>query len=128
MKLTDKVFLLGVGIAIWVLGTLWYRVRGPVVLETTSLRYWSNFIAVPIFSAVLCVLVLKLRHIPAPDWAAASLLIALPGMFGEAVLLTRFSTFMPSMQAATGGRYAALLFASYAVVLTIAEMVTLRSR
>ena len=127
MKQPDKLLFLFCGIAIWVLGTLWYRFRGPLVFETTSLRYWSNFIAVPIASAAVCILLLRLRHISAPDWAAAMLLIALPGMFGEAILLTRFTNFMPAMQAATGGRYAAPLFASYAVVLTIAEIVTLRA-
>jgi hypothetical protein len=128
MKPFDKLLLLFFGIAIWVLGTLWYRVRGPIVLETTALRYWSNFILVPIASAAMCILLVKWRHIPAPDWAAAMLLIALPGMFGEALLLSRFSVFMPTLHAETGGKYAALLFASYALVLTIAEMVTLRGR
>ena len=37
-------------------------------------------------------------------------------------------TFLPRLQAASGGRYAAFLFASYALALTIAETVTLRSR
>ena len=56
------------------------------------------------------------------------LLLAIPGMIGEAVVLTHLETFMPRLQAASGGRYAAFLFASYALALTIAETVTLRSR
>ena len=48
MKASDKLLLLILGVAIWILGTWWYRVRGPVLLETTSLRYWSNFVLVPI--------------------------------------------------------------------------------
>lgn len=126
MKPRDTLLFLVFGIAIWILGTFWYRTRGPVVLETTSFRYWSNFILVPIASAVVCILLLKARHVPAPDWATAMLLIALPGMFGEALLLSRFTTFMPTLRADSGGKYAALLFASYAVVLTIGEIVTLR--
>jgi Family of unknown function (DUF5367) len=128
MKPADKLLLFFFGVVIWILGTLWYRVRGPIVLETTSVRYWLNFVLVPIASAVVCILLLRVRHISAREWAAAMLLIALPGMFGEALLLSRFSTFMPRLRAETGGRYGALLFASYAVVLTIAEIVTLRAQ
>jgi hypothetical protein len=58
------------------------------------------------------------------DWASAALLIALPGMFGEAALLSRFAVFMPRMRPETAGRYGAFLFATYALFLTIAEMVT----
>jgi len=59
-------------------------------------------------------MVLRLRHIPASAWVAATLLLALPGMFGEAVLLSSFSTFMPRLQPASAGRYGAFLFAAYA--------------
>jgi hypothetical protein len=128
MKLTDRLFLLGVGIAIWVLGTLWYRLRGTVLLETASLRYWINFILTPVASAVLCIAILKLRHVSAPNWAAAMLLIALPGMFGEALLLSNFGAFMPTLRLETSGRFGAMLFAAYAFVLAIGEAVTLCSQ
>jgi hypothetical protein len=55
------------------------------------------------------------------------LLLAIPGMMGEAVVLTHLSTFMPKLHAAAGGKYGAFLFATYAVVLAVAEMVTLRA-
>jgi hypothetical protein len=61
-------------------------------------------------------------------WAAAALLIALPGMFGEALVLSRFSRFMPRLRSETGSRYAAFLFATYGLVLAVCEMVTLRAR
>jgi hypothetical protein len=128
MKTQDKVLLLLFGLAFWVIGTLWYRVRGAAVFETTSLRYWINFAIVPTASAVLCILILKWRHIPAPDWAAAALLIALPGMVGESILLSRFTFFMPHMQAGSAGKYGAFLFAAYALFLAIAEVVTLTAR
>ena len=67
------------------------------------------------------------RHTPPADWASAALLIALPGMFGEAGLLTNFATFMWRMRPETAGRYGAFLFATYALFLTIAEIVTLRA-
>jgi hypothetical protein len=48
-------------------------------------------------------------------------------MIGEAVVLSNLSTFMPKLNATSGGKYAALLFAAYALVLGIAEIVTLRA-
>jgi len=125
MKRYDRVLLPLFGLAFWIIGTLWYEVQGPSVFETTSLRYWIHFILTPIASAVVCVAILKWRHIPAREWAAAALLIALPGMLGEAGLLSRFAVFMPRMQAASAGRYGAFLFAAYALFLTISVIVTL---
>ena len=55
------------------------------------------------------------------------LLLALPGMVGEAIVLSSLSTFLPKLHASSGGRYGALLFATYAVVLGMAEAVTLRA-
>ena len=127
MKMRDRVLFLLFGLAFWIIGTLWYELRGPLVFETTSLRYWINFVLTPIVSAAVCIAILKWRHIPTPEWASAALLIALPGMFGEAVLLSNFAVLMPRMQPASAGRYGAFLFAAYALFLTIAEIVTLRA-
>jgi hypothetical protein len=55
------------------------------------------------------------------------LLIAIPGMVGEAVLLSHFAALMPSMREASAGKYGAFLFATYALVLGFAEFVTLRA-
>jgi hypothetical protein len=49
-------------------------------------------------------------------------------MIGEAVVLSHLSVFMPRMHAESGGRYGAFLFATYGLVLSIAEAVTLRAR
>lgn len=128
MKIQDKYLLFLFGLAFWTVGTLWYRARGVSVFETTSLRYWINFVVTPVISAIVCVLVLRWRHIPARDWTAAALLIALPGMFGEALILSSFAFFMPKMQLASAGKYGAFLFAAYPLILAIAEIVTLRAR
>ena len=48
-------------------------------------------------------------------------------MIGEAVVLSHLSTFMPRIQASAGGRYGAFLFAAYALVLGIAEVVALKA-
>lgn len=125
MKVTDCILFLLVGVAFWIAGTVLYQARGPLVFETTKLRYWSNFVFVPLVSAALCLLIFRWRGIPAPVWTSAALLVALPGMVGEAVVLTGFARFMPGMQAASAGRYGGFLFATYAVVLGVAEVFTL---
>ncbi len=124
MRIHDKLLFLLFGAAFWVLGTIWYQMRGPLVFESTSQRYWINFVVTPVVTAAICILILRWRHVAAVEWASAALLIALPGMFGEAVLLSRFATFMPRMRLETGGKYGAFLFATYALFLTIAEIVT----
>ena len=125
MKMNDKLLFLLFGAAFWVVGTIWYEVRGPHVFEGTSQRYWINFMITPVLSTVICMLILKWRHVPAAAWASAALLIALPGMFGEAVLLSRFAALMPRMHPETAGKYGAFLFATYALFLTIAEIVSI---
>ena len=81
----------------------------------------------PLISAAFCILILRWRHIASPNWAVAMLLLAIPGMIGEAVVLSNLGTFMPRIREASGGRYGAFLFATYAVVVGIAEFATLRS-
>jgi len=120
--------LLGFGIVFWVAGTLWFERTGPHVFETTAMRYWVNFFITPAVSTVGCILILRWRQIPASGWASAILLIALPGMFGEAILLSHFSALMPRMQEVSAGKYGAFLFATYALVISIAEIVTLRAK
>lgn len=127
MKPVDKYIFLLFGVAFWILGTVWYELRGPRVFESTSQRYWINFIITPLVTTAICILIMQWRAVPAAAWGAAALLIALPGMFGEAVLLSRFATLMPRMRPESAGRYGAFLFATYAVFLTIAEIVALRS-
>ena len=126
MKTQDIALFLVFGIVFWVAGTIWYEMRGPLVFETTGVRYWTNFVLTPPVTMGVCILMLRWRNIPNSEWASAALLIAIPGMIGEAVLLSRFSVLMPKMQAASAGKYGGFLFATYAVVLGIAEMVSIR--
>lgn len=127
MKPFDKVFFPLLGVVFWIAGTVWYEFRGVHVFESTAQRYWINFVLTPLFSSGVCILFLKLRQTPPADWAFAALLIALPGMLGEAVLLSRFAEFMPRMRPESAGRYGAFLFATYALFLMIAEIVTVRA-
>jgi hypothetical protein len=127
MKTQSCIVLFGLGLLIWVLGTVYYAYRGHLVLETTSMRYWISFFISPLVSAILCIAILKLRQVPHRDWVSGMLLLAIPGMIGEAVVLSHLSIFMPRIHASSGGRYGAFLFATYAVALGIAEAVTLRA-
>jgi hypothetical protein len=123
----DVALLLGFGLLFWTAGTLWYERRGPLVFETTAIRYWINFVLTPVLTAGICLLVLRWRRVPSHEWTSAMLLIAIPGMLGEAVLLSNFSALMPGMREASAGKYGAFLFVTYALVLGIAEVVTLRA-
>ena len=125
MKGLDVTFLLIFGLLIWILGTVYYANRGPSVLETTRSRFWKEFVFAPIASAILCIAILRWRHITPAHWSSAMLLLAIPGMIGEAVVLCNLATFMPKLHAASGGRYGGLLFATYALALGVAEIVTL---
>ena len=125
MKAHDVGFLLVIGLIIWIAGTMYYANYGRQILETTSTRYWFAFALSPVISALLCIAILGWRHVPPAHWTSAMLLLALPGMVGEAAALSRLSTFLPKLHATSGGRYGALLFATYAIVLGIAEAVTL---
>lgn len=127
MNQKNVVALLALGLGIWVIGSIYYAYRGPAILETSAQRYWLAFALSPVVSAALCIAILRLLHIPPGCWAAAMLLLAIPGMIGEAVVLSHLGTFMPKLQATSGGRYGAFLFATYALVLGIAEAVTLRA-
>lgn len=127
MKLQESTLLFFLGLIIWFLGTVYYAYRGPQVLETTELRYWVSFIVSSIASAAICIAILRWRHIPSSNWASAMLLLAIPGMIGEAVVLSHLATFMPKLHATSGGKYGAFLFATYALVLGVAEAVTLRA-
>lgn len=127
MKPFDKFLFPLLGVAFWLAGTILYEFRGHHVFESTTQRYWINFALTPVLTAAICILILKWRHTPRADWALAALLIALPGMFGEAVLLSRFAEFMPHMRPESAGRYGAFLFVTYALFLTIAEIITLRA-
>ena len=127
MKTGDAALLFVLGLIIWIVGTIYYANYGPVILETTTLRYWSAFALSPIVSAGLCVAILRWRHIAPAYWPSAMLLLAIPGMIGESVVLSNLSRFMPKLHATSGGRYGAFLFATYALVLGVAEVVALRA-
>jgi hypothetical protein len=127
MKAHDVGLLLVIGLIIWVAGTIYYANHGSQILESTSARYWFAFALSPALSALLCIAILRWRHVPPAHWTSAMLLLAIPGMIGEAAALSSMATFLPKLHATSGGRYGALLFATYAVVLGVAEIVTLHA-
>ena len=127
MERQDVIQLSALGLLIWIIGTIYYAFVGPKVLETTGIRYWTSFTLSPILSAGLCIVIMRRRRIAPVHWATAMLLLAIPGMIGEATVLANMRTFMPMLHAKSAGRYGALLFATYSFALGIAEVVTLRA-
>jgi hypothetical protein len=127
MGVRNSILLIVFGLVIWMIGSIYYAYRGPQVLETTKTIYWLSFFLSPLVSAILVFAILKALRIARPEWASAALLLAIPGMIGEAIVLSHLSIFMPKIQESSGGRYGAFLFATYAVVLGIAEFVTLNA-
>ena len=127
MKKQDAAFLFALGIAIWAAGTYYYAARGARFLETSGARFWVNFFLPPAVSAAMCIALLNWRHIAPAHWAAATLLLAIPGMVGEAIVLSHLATFMPRLHVTSAGIYGAFLFATYTLVLAVAEVVTLRA-
>ena len=127
MKAYEAALLFGLGLVIWIVGTFYYAAYGVAILETTAARYWSSFLLSPVISAAICIAILKWRHLAPSSWAQAMLALAIPGMIGEALVLSNLTTFMPRLQATSGGKYGALLFATYGLVLGIAEIVALRA-
>jgi hypothetical protein len=121
------IILLTMGLLIWILGTVYFAYAGAAIMETTGKAYWVSFALSPVLSAVICIAILRWCRILSADWVSAMVLLALPGMLGEAVVLTNLGTFMPRLRATSGGKYGAFLFATYAVVLALAEFVSLRS-
>jgi len=128
MNRNDKLLFFFFGVVFWALGTVWYRLQGPRIFEGAPMRFWANFLVTPIATALFCVGLLRWLEIPTLEWASAMLLVALPGLFGEALILARFSVMMPNMQPASAGRYAAFLFATYGFVLTVAEIATISAK
>jgi len=59
MKVLDSIVLFGSGLAVWVVGTIYYAYRGTAVLESSSLRYWISFFVSPIVSAAICIAILR---------------------------------------------------------------------
>lgn len=127
MKAQDAAVLFALGVAFWIAGTVYFAAQGAAILESTTARYWRSFVLLPVVSAAVCIGILRWRHIAPSHWAQAMLLLAIPGMIGEAVVLSHFARFMPRLQTASGGKYGAFLFATYALSLAIGEIVTLRS-
>jgi hypothetical protein len=127
MKSHNYLLLFIFGSIFWALGTLYYQAQGSAIFETTSLRYWVNFILAPVSTALVCVAIFRWREIRVSQWASAAVMLALPGLLGEAILLSHFARWMPRMQASSAGRYGAFLFAMYALLLGAAELASIRA-
>ena len=108
MKALDIAILLAFGFAIWILGTIYYASRGPLFSKPppsatgAPLHYRQS-------SQAFCASRSCVGGNPRCSLGLRHVLLALPGMIGEALVLSHLSTFMPKLQAGSGGRYGALL-------------------
>lgn len=127
MTTREQVLLLAAGLLMWAVGTLYFGQRGQALLATAG-RFWTAAILTAMASAAGCLALLYWRQVPPRDWAAAALLLAIPGLFGEVAALSFAKSLLPRLETTSMGRYAALLFLAYGVVLSLAEIVSLRAR
>ncbi|HTW75874.1 MAG TPA: DUF5367 family protein [Steroidobacteraceae bacterium] len=127
MRPIDVALLGGLGMVLWLAGTGYFAYRGYLLLGGNGVKLCAVFTLCPLASTAVVVAILHWRAIAPANWAAAALLLAIPAMCGEALVLGRLQTFMPRLPTTSVGRYAALLFLTYALVLVAAEVVTLSS-
>src|SRR5262245_31026438 len=98
-------FLLGV--VLWAGGTLLYRNLGTMLFESGLIVYWTNFaVTVVAFCAVFMQSASR-RKIPREHWPTTALLMAVPGLFGEAITLLQFAAILPALRTETAASYAA---------------------
>jgi Family of unknown function (DUF5367) len=128
MNVKDRISFVLLGFAIWVAGTLIYRIAGSYFFEVSSAQYWLNAIATSIFYAAVALGVMKWRRIDRRDWLQGAICIVLPGMLGEIAILSSFSELMSSMQPETAGRYAAFLFAGYSSLIGSAWLMSAKEK
>jgi hypothetical protein len=126
MHIHDVMILCVLGVLLWVGGTVYFASQAPVLLSKRTLSILI-FILAPVLSAAAVFVILYWRGIAPSSWAAAALLLAIPGMLGEALVLGRLALFVPRLPTTAAGPYGALLFLTYALVLAVAELVTLSS-
>lgn len=127
MRTKDRVGFISLGFAIWVAGTLVYRMTGASFFEGSAARYWLNVILTGILYAVVSLGLMKWRKIEQKDWLQGAICIALPGMLGEIPILADFSELMSNMQPETAGRYAAFLFGGYSTLISAAWLISAKA-
>ncbi len=120
MKRAHAIGFAILGFAIWIAATLIYRWIGSYLFEGSAIGYWLNVGATGALVTAVALGLMQWRGVEQRDWLVCAICIVLPGMLGEIPVLSFFSEVMSNMQPETAGRYAAFLFAGYALILGLA--------
>jgi Family of unknown function (DUF5367) len=126
MSTTAQIRCICFGFALWLAGTAVYRVIGSYCFEGSALQYWLNVDATEILYVATVLGFMKWQGVERKDWLQGAICVALPGMLGEVPVLSGFAELMTNMQPETAGRYAALLFGGYALLIGLAGWLSLK--
>jgi hypothetical protein len=115
---TQATTLVIVGVGLWLLAILTFRLVGQVLLPPDNDgRIALVFVATVPLMAMLAFAVYSLLDVPPDRRLTAATLIVLPGMVLDAVLVTTFETVFTNMAPAVGSAFGGLLLLAYAAVL-----------
>ncbi|VEP13959.1 conserved membrane hypothetical protein [Hyella patelloides LEGE 07179] len=127
MNTKNQISFFLLGVFIWAIATIVYRLVGSYFFEGSSFAYWLNVIATGIVFSAVSLGLMKWQHIEAKDWLQGAICLALPGMLGEIPILSSFSQIMSNMQPETAGRYGAFLFGGYGLLIGFAWLISTRA-
>lgn len=127
MSRKDRIILLSLGLMIWLIGTLLYRIAGSYFFESSTVGYWLNVIVTGILCSAVGMGLMKWRRIDTEYWLYGAICLALPGMLGEVLVLSTFSEVMVNMHPETAGRYGAFLFAGYSCLISCAWFTSMKA-
>jgi branched-subunit amino acid transport protein AzlD len=110
--------LVGIGVAVWVLGTVVLRLVGHLLLPPAEPgRVTLVFAATVPVMAMLAFAVYSLLDVDPERRLTAATLLVLPGMVFDAAVVTAFTTVFPNMATGTGSTFGGLMLLAYASIL-----------
>lgn len=110
--------LVGVGIGVWVVATLLFRIAGQFLLPVGEPLFVAGvFVATVPLMWMLAFTVYSVLDIDLDRRVVAAILLATPGMVLDALLVPFFPGVFPNMDPAAAPAFAGLLFLAYATVL-----------
>ena len=110
--------LVGVGIVLWALATLLFRLVGQVLLPADDPgRVALVFVVTVPLMAMVAFAVYSLLDVDPERRLAAATLLVVPGMVLDALVVTTFGAVMPNMAPSLGSTFGGLLLLAYASVL-----------
>lgn len=127
MSRKDGIILFSLGLIIWAIGTLVYRLAGSYFFESSTVGYWLNVIVTGALYSAIGMGLMKWRRIESQYWLHGAMCLALPGMLGEVLVLSTFSELMVNMQPETAGKYGAFLFGGYSCLIGFSWLISIKT-